>query len=760
MGLKYYLQRIKSLPPEVLIKKGMGKICRELEVLKRRQIDRILSTYMKSVPFHCTKLNSYFSLASTNFFSRQTEQTAKLAEYYFNHRFNLLGSGWVQVKHGMHCRGLEEYRYDMGRNIDVDSEGCWLEGRINPANLPESKRIWHLVDQGYVPIDWHLDFKSGYRWSEDTWYLDIPYGHKPGVDIKVPWELARMQHLPQLVWAYALTKEKRVGIKQPQLYAREFRNQVLDFIATNPPRFGVNWRCTMDVAIRIANWLLTYDLFRNYGEKFDDKFNAVFFRSIYEHGSHIINNLEWSQELRGNHYLSDIVGLLFVSAFLPSTPDTEMWLAFAVNELINEVELQFCPDGSNFEASTSYHRLSAELVVYATALVLGLPQEKQAAFNKYNHRFLKVRPRLKLAPITLYHLSDQDRLTPFPAWYFERLEKMAEFTMHITKPNGKIPQIGDNDSGRLFKLQPTYRLMTVAEAKSSYANLDGYSELPDEAEYWDEEHLDHRHLVAAINGLFNREDFTDFSGKSWLEKELVRCLARGFCLPNYLRNNESITAAEKVRIGTKNDWKRLKERLDLLPDEQQRILEIPISGGDLRENSKLYSYPNFGLYIYKTKRLYLALRCGPIGQNGYGGHAHNDQLSIELNVDGVDWITDPGTYLYTPLPKRRNEYRSVKAHFAPQVKGREPGCLNLGLFQLGNEAKSKCLYFGCEGFISMHQGYGIPIYRLVQVLEQGLRITDYVVESASPNIAENLVVPSISGSKSTTLSNSYGVKYA
>ena len=47
------------------------------------------------------------------------------------------------------------------------------------------------------------------------------------------------------------------------------------------------------------------------------EFKKEFFRSIYEHGLHIMKNLEWNEELRGNHYLSNIVGLLFVAAYLP-----------------------------------------------------------------------------------------------------------------------------------------------------------------------------------------------------------------------------------------------------------------------------------------------------------------------------------------------------------------------------------------------------------------------------------------------------------
>ena len=67
-----------------------------------------------------------------------------------------------------------------------------------------------------------------------------------------------------------------------------------------------------------------------------------------------------------------------IAAYLPCTPKTDAWLAFAVRELINEVEFQFAPDGTHREASTSYHRLTAEMVVYATALVLALPQIEAA----------------------------------------------------------------------------------------------------------------------------------------------------------------------------------------------------------------------------------------------------------------------------------------------------------------------------------------------------------------------------------------------
>ena len=195
------------------------------------------------------KLLSYLKPLPMGTIKPMAEQVAGITANYLEHRFDLLGSGWVHVEHGMTCRGLEGYRYDSGSAVVPDRDGQWLEGRINRANLPGAQGIWGQVDEGYKPIDWHLDFKSGHRWGEGTWHRDVRNGHQLGVDVKVPWELARMQHLLQLAWAYALADSG-----DQHIYLREFRNQVLDFIATNPPRYGVNWACPMECGIRVESF--------------------------------------------------------------------------------------------------------------------------------------------------------------------------------------------------------------------------------------------------------------------------------------------------------------------------------------------------------------------------------------------------------------------------------------------------------------------------------------------------------------------------
>ena len=75
-----------------------------------------------------------------------------------------------------------------GDPVTPDQAGAWLGSRVNPSNLAHAKRAWALVSPGYQPIDWHVDYKSGYRWASTDWYLDVPYGSVLGADVKAPWE--------------------------------------------------------------------------------------------------------------------------------------------------------------------------------------------------------------------------------------------------------------------------------------------------------------------------------------------------------------------------------------------------------------------------------------------------------------------------------------------------------------------------------------------------------------------------------------------
>jgi hypothetical protein len=257
-------------------------------------------------------------------------------------------------------------------------------------------------------IDWHTDFKTGYRWPQGTYYKKIDGRYLvPDSDIKVPWELSRCQHLPTLGRAYWHTGDER--------YAAEFVAQVGDWIATNRPASGVNWACPMDVAIRAVNWLWAYYLILDSPHLTAD-FEHAFFASLLAHGRHILTNLEgYPGAYNSNHYLSDLAGLIFLGLLLPEFRESQRWLQVGVTGLSSEIGRQVLDDGADYELSISYHRLVAEIF-----LTCGLLCKKNGV--------------------------------QFPSSYWARLERMIDFTWHYTRPDGTVPILGDADNGRLQRL--------------------------------------------------------------------------------------------------------------------------------------------------------------------------------------------------------------------------------------------------------------------------------------------------------------------
>ena len=695
-----YWNKVRTLPLDEVLRRGTLMIQRRALSKLNKWKAEFQSTYAAREDL-CLEVLVRFSNDS---FEENGAQVTALANLFRVHKFDLLGSGWCSVHYGMTSLGVEGKVYPPRSAVIVDSDGEWLSTEIRPVHFGYAKTTWRLVDADYDPIPWQMDFKSGYTWSAKTWYTEVAYGHLPGVDVKVPWELARMQHLPMLARAFRMAEEA-----ERDVYAREFRNEILDFIALNPPQFGVNWRCTMDVGIRVANCLVAYDLFEAFGASFDDAFERILASSVYDHGRHIIRNLEYSPDLRSNHYLSDIVGLLFAALHLPSTDETDMWLAFALQEMGSEMAHEFHEDGSNFEGSTSYHRLSTELMLYGALFAVQMDRARRDRVKSYRCALHHVQPSLR--PLEKQDF-DLDRDEIFPEWFWERLAKALRFTSDLLHEDGTIPQIGDNDSGRFLKLHPVYDIVSEQEAVAKYMNLSFPAR--ETALYYDENVLNHEYLAEAYRILCRHDDVP-------LNFETIVLQSLAKRIPAISLTPHCMSAHDDVCV---------QEFLDTLPlaglDRQE--YHFPKPKEDIFA-IRCYPYAGMGLYILKSAHLYMTVRCGEVGQNGNGGHAHNDQLSLTLRIDGEDIIVDPGTYLYTPLPERRNEFRATAAHFTIQKEGMEqnpwhPG--RAGLFSMAHETTfAKVLLLTSNAIVMEHSGFGEKVYRVVEILENEVRIWDY-----------------------------------
>ena len=193
-------------------------------------------------------------------------------------------------------------------------------------------------------IDWLQDFKSGRRWPLDHGSR-IVISYPDQSDIKVPWELSRCQHLPLPAAAYRMTEEPR--------FIDEVGAQLISWIHANPVEFGVNWACTMDVAIRGANWVAALALAGPVLSSVSWIDEVI--GSLLLHSRFIRSHLE-SGSARGNHYLADVVGLLVISAVFCGSDEGRGWALWGTHELGLEMRHQVRADGCDHEASTAYHR--------------------------------------------------------------------------------------------------------------------------------------------------------------------------------------------------------------------------------------------------------------------------------------------------------------------------------------------------------------------------------------------------------------------
>lgn len=667
------------------------KVERRISLVLRRRRDKCrahrLGSYLADVPSEM--LSRLFPSISDYRFANDRQYSLRLASLYLEHRFDLLGSGWVELAYGISCKGLNGSCYKAEVFQSPDANGEWLTSRVNPANLTEAKRIWCLVDPDYRPIDWQLDFKSGYRWSESAWHEDIVFSKSAsGADIKVPWELARCHHLPQLALAHGFKTEPAMRSR----CAREFRNQVLDFMANNPPGFGVNWRCTMDVGIRISNWLVAYDMFVSNGATFDAGFDALFQRSTLEHGRHIVSNVEWTESGRSNHYLSNVVGLLLLAAYLPSNQETDAWAGWALRELVFEIRTQFDEDGANREGSTSYHRLSAEMAIYGCAYALRMLKDRPGIVMAGMNSVPGLcgwggRPRSAIAGVASELSTGQ-----LPEDVYLRLHGMARLVEELTRPDGTVTQIGDNDSGRFMKLSATY-------------DFEGLGSLPYER------FLDHTHVIELLSALLKIEGRECFSIESMMLRQVAGAL------PRPLLSKQKTSPAQ-------SDWKKFSQFYDSVPAEcrQRYVFRMPYAyTGQVIATG----FREFGVFTWKTAGLYLLFRCGPSVRYGQGSHLHHDQLAVELVIDGVNRASDPGSFLYTPLPEFRNAYRGLKAHFTPWPLAEKliPG--DQGLFVFPDNYRAECLHFSNEAMVGRHWGFGQATYRLISFEGNNLVIRDF-----------------------------------
>jgi hypothetical protein len=272
------------------------------------------------------------------------------------------------------------------------------------------------------PPDWHADAVHGRQPPQAHWaaipFLDPRFG-----DHKVIWETNRHQHFLALGSAYWLTDDGR--------YRAAFIAQLEDWLRANPPLRGSNWSSMLELAFRTISWTWAVELFAARAEDDAMPWLVDLLVSLDRQLTHVAHNLS-SYFSPNTHLSGEALALYAVSTAFPELRRSNERAAAGREILLREAHNQVREDGGHVELSAHYHRYSTDF--YLLALMVARSSGDAAAD------------------------------------VFERAaRKQAAYLRTIADDRGRLPLIGDDDGGQLFRFgagAPADASATLAAAAS------------------------------------------------------------------------------------------------------------------------------------------------------------------------------------------------------------------------------------------------------------------------------------------------------
>lgn len=255
------------------------------------------------------------------------------------------------------------------------------------------------------PIDWHLEPLSGKRTNLDHWSRVDYLNPDIAGDKKITWELNRHAHFVTLGQAYWLTRD--------EAYAEAFVAQASSWMDANPPRRGINWASSLELAFRVIAWLWALHLFAE-SPALNPRFVTRLLKYLIAHGRHIESYLSYYFS-PNTHLTGEALGLFYLGTALPELNRASLWRKKGLDILLEQLPIHVRADGVYFEQTTYYHRYTADFYTHLLALArasnLKLPRETE-----------------------------------------DRFARALDYLMLSTRPDGRSPLIGDDDGGQLIRL--------------------------------------------------------------------------------------------------------------------------------------------------------------------------------------------------------------------------------------------------------------------------------------------------------------------
>lgn len=221
----------------------------------------------------------------------------------------------------------------------------------------EIKYFAHEFQKTGFPPDWHKDPVTGIKLDSTKHWSQL--SDEGEVDIKFIWEPSRFSFVYTLARAYAFNQDER--------YAEAFWQLIESWAESNPPNTGPNWMDGQEAALRLMAWTFGLYAFMDSPSTTPQRIANI---TVYiaAHAQRIYSNTEFAIFTRGNHSISEALGLWMTGLLFPELKDAEKYLSFGRMSLEREAVQQIFPDGSYSMYSLNYHRFVLQMLLYAIKL--------------------------------------------------------------------------------------------------------------------------------------------------------------------------------------------------------------------------------------------------------------------------------------------------------------------------------------------------------------------------------------------------------
>lgn len=297
-----------------------------------------------------------------------------------------------------------------------------LDAGVEPsAYVQQAERI---IEGRYTIFDLdECDLGSPPNWNRDPLTgREAPLQHAATLDyrderivgnIKYLWEPSRHLHVPALAQAYALTGDER--------YAAALHAHIESWIEQCPPELGAHWTSSLELAIRLINWSIAWQLIGGYeSHVFASREGASlrerWLESIFLHARAITRKLSRFSSAN-NHLIGETAGVWIASVTWNCWPVMRRWGERCQRILEQEILKQNAPDGANREQAFSYQQFVLDF-----GLLAGLAA--RAAGEEFSNE------------------------------YWSRIEAMIDFVACMMDAGANVPMIGDADDGYVVGLAP------------------------------------------------------------------------------------------------------------------------------------------------------------------------------------------------------------------------------------------------------------------------------------------------------------------